>query len=430
MKRRQALHALAGLGAGLLIGPVRSAQSLLPAAKTGRVVVVGGGWGGLSAAAHLRRALPAWDVVLVERQARFFSLPLSNAWLIDRVPGATLDHDYRQAAARHGYTFIQAEVRGIDRASRRIETDNGHLGYDWLVLSPGIVETLAPWVEGDPAALGAIRDRFDGAFVGPAGVRQLKQRLHAFAGGDWVMTVPPAPYRCPPTPYERAVAIASWWRERQIKGRLIVLDPGAGMAGYRDTFHRQFSDLIEFKPFVRIERVDPFKQVIHTDFDEIPFAEATLAGPQQAGALVAMAGLERRREQNEATGWADVDARTLQSQADERVFVIGDAVGLVSPLFGHYPKTGHMAVHHGRIAAAGIAARVQGKPFEPPFPDSTCWVYDSYTPPEMVRIDASYRIRGDGAMEQTIDQARENQPRGEEMAWAEGMFGEMFGTIK
>lgn len=427
MKRRQLLQALAGLGAGLILGPARSAQALLPPASKGRVVVVGGGWGGLSAAAHLRRALPAWEVVLIERQARFFSLPLSNAWLIDRVPDATLDHDYRQAAARHGYTFIQAEVRGIDRDSRRIETAEGHLDYDWLVLSPGIAEHLAPWVEGDTAALGKIRERFDGAFVGPAGVRQLKQRLHAFAGGDWIMTVPPAPYRCPPTPYERAVAIATWLQQKQLKGRLIVLDPGAGMAGYRETFHRQFSDRVVFKPFQRIEHIDPFKQVVHTDFEDYPFAEALLAGPQQAGALVRMAGLERRNDHGEATGWADVDARSLQARADERVFVIGDAVGLVSPLFGHYPKTGHMAVHHGRIAAAAVAARVQGKPFEPPFPESTCWVHDSFTPPEMVRMDASYRIRGDGALEQNIDQARENQPRGEEMAWAAGMFAEMFG---
>ena len=427
MKRRQALHALAGLGAGLVFGQARSAKALLPPAKTGRVVVVGGGWGGLSAAAHLRRALPAWDIVLIERQARFFSLPLSNAWLIDRVPDATLEHDYRKAAARHGYTFVQAEVRGIDRAARRIETADGRLSYDWLVLSPGIAENLDAWVGGDAAALTAIRAQFDGGFVGAAGVRQLKQRLHAFKGGDLLMTVPPPPYRCPPTPYERAIAIATWFKQHQIKGRLIVLDPGAGMAGFRDSFDRQLSEHVVFKPFQRIERVDPFKKVVVTDFDEFPFTDAILAGPQQAGALVAMAGLDRRNDHGEATGWADVDARTLQSVADERVFVIGDAVGLVSPLFGHYPKTGHMAVHHGRLAAATIAARVQGKAIEAPFPESTCWVYDSFTPPEMVRIDASYRIRGDGALEQTIDQARENQPRGEEMAWAEGMFGEMFG---
>ena len=423
MKRRTALHALAGLGAAALMPLARGTQSLNASNAKGRVAVVGGGWGGLSAAAHLARALPGWDIALFEQRERFFSLPLSNAWLIDRVDEAMLVHDYARAATQFGYRFIHTTVRGIDRTARRIASDAGRFDYDWLVLAPGIAERLDPWVDGDPDALATLKTRFDGAFTGPDGVRDLKTRLQRFTGGDIVLTVPPAPYRCPPTPYERAIALATWMDRKQLPGRIMVVDPGTGMAGYRDAFDRQFGERIRFMPFARIERVDPHKQVLVTDFDEIPFTEAILAGPQQAGPLVSAAGLER-----DDTGWADVDGRTLQSRADERVFIIGDAVGLVSPLFGHYPKTGHIAVHHGRIAAAGIAAGIQGKVFEAPFPESTCWVYDSFDPPEMVRIDASYRVRGDGALTQQIDQARENQPRGEELAWARGMFAELFGA--
>ena len=96
-----------------------------------------------------------------------------------------------------------------------------------------------------------------------------------------------------------------------------------------------------------------------------------------------------------------------------------------SQLFGHYPKTGHMAAAQGRIAAQQIAARAAGREADHPLPESTCFVLAGTEPMEMVRIETSYRVRGDGLIQQAVRQHYDAQPRDEDIVWAKGMFADL-----
>ena len=209
MKRRQLLAGGLGLAA---LAAVPLARASAP-----RVVIVGGGWGGLAAARQLRLLAPSLDVLLIERQGEFRSLPLSNRWLVGLADAQGLVRDYREVASRHGYRFMQDEVLAIDRERRQVTTRSQTLDYDWLILAAGIREDFSAWYGDDTEAMRHTRQAFSSGFTGGGDLLRLKARLDSFAGGDLVMTIPPMPYRCPPAPYERACMIASLIKRRNLK---------------------------------------------------------------------------------------------------------------------------------------------------------------------------------------------------------------------
>jgi len=405
------------LAAGLLpfLRPLRAAAGE-------RVLVVGGGWGGLSAASHLRRLAPDLDVLLVDRQPAFHSFALSNRWLVDHGVGAIERHDYTRLAANWGYRFVQASVEGIDREQRVATTSAGRLPYDWLVLAPGIRENYAAWQVDDATTVTGLRQRYSGAMLSAADLPAVKKRLAGFTGGDLLMTIPPAPYRCPPAPYERAMLIAWWLKTRKIPGKLILIDPNPMMPAFRSILLERFKDQITYLDHATVRQIDPARKTVATDIDDIRFDEALLCPPQEAADLLWQAGLIRRDDGGRSTGWADQGALDFRSVVDERVFVIGDAAGLVSPLFGHYPKTGHVANRMGAIVARQIAARSTGQTYPVLLPESVCHVLSSVDPDEQTRIETTYRQRGDGFLLQQVKQARNPNPEGEDVAWAEAIY--------
>lgn len=415
--------ALAACAAPLFAQP---APALLPPSKGRRAVVVGGGWGGLSAARHLRALAPELEVVLLERNPSFFSMPLSNKWLAGLVDEKLLTHDYRAAAQAYGYAFLQAEATAIDRDTRRVHTAAGTLDYDWLVLAVGIRHDYAAWFGDDRRAAGEARQRFFCAYTPGGEFRALKAKLDAFKGGDLVMTIPPPPFRCQPAPYERALVIAHLFKTRAVPGRLTLLDPNPPPQRFADVFEEQYKDQVTVLPHARIKSVDPFAKTLSTEFDDLRFDDALLMPPQQAGELAWQAGLIGRDGQGKPTGWAAQDPLHLNAAGDERVFLVGDLIDRASPLFGHYPKSGHLAARLGRIAAQEIAARSRGQAPETLLPESSCFVTTRLSPQESLRIGTHYRIRGDGLIVQTTKQDADFNPRGEDVDWAKGMFRELF----
>lgn len=276
-------------------------SELLPRGRGQRVVIVGGGWGGLTAARHLRDLAPDLEVVLVEKSASFRSLPMSNKWLVGLAQECGRSQDYAAAARAWGYRFAQAEATAVDREQRRVITLSGTLDYDWLVLAVGIRYDYAPWFGDDRRAAAQARKLYPAGFVTDE-LDVLKQKLADFKGGDFVMTIPPAPYRCPPAPYERAVMIAWLFRQRKIKGRLVIVDPGPGMQAFNRVFADRYKDQILHLTHVSVKSVDPFNKTIVTEFDDLRFDDGILMAAQQAGDLVWQAGLVGRDGDGKATG--------------------------------------------------------------------------------------------------------------------------------
>ena len=422
VSRRRFLAAGVAFGAGHCFG--QPLPEMLPASSGRRVVIVGGGWGGLTAARRLRQLVPELEVVLIDRDAAFRSLPLSNQWLVDRTPDALMQQDYAAAARAWGYRAIRAEVAAIDRERRRLHTAQGALGYDWLILAAGIRHDYRPWFGDDARAIDQARREFPAGFMAGE-LDALKRKLMEFKGGDLLMTIPPPPLRCPPAPYERAVMIAWLLKTRRIRGRLILVDAGGGMQRFNRMFAERYKEQIVHLTHAAVKAIDPFRKTLSTEFDELKFDDAIIIPPQQAADLVWQAGLIETDAAGKPGGWAGFDPLHLHAIGDERVFLVGDLLGRASSLFGQYPKSAHMAAHPGRIAAAEIAARSRGKLPPPQLPESVCHVYTDVEPPEMMRIDASYRLRGDGLIAQTVRQHEDPQPRGEDRLWAQALYAEM-----
>ena len=383
------------------------------------VIVIGGGWAGLAAA---RRLASACDVLLIERQTQFVSLPLANRWLAGRADERRLTQDYGGAATAFGYRFLAAEVSEIDRDRRLVETSAGRFAYDWLVLATGISEDTAGLFAGDIAAARHCREHFASTYTSDAPLAALKRQLAEFAGGEFLLTLPLAPYRCPPAPYERAVIIAHAIRTRGLKARLTVVDPNPPWPAYQRIFSERYRAQVNYLPNTRLRQLDPYRQLATLDIDELRFAAAIIMPAQGAGPLCQAAGLTAP-----GSAWAATDARHFGATADARIFIVGDSVGAVSPLFGHYPKTGQLASRMGQIAATEILGRLAGQPGEPALPDSTCYAYVDLEPAEFVRLDTSYRWRGDGVLQQSIRQQRVHYPDGEDDAWLDAAHQQLFG---
>ena len=414
MHRRHCLQlaAAALLTAGGFARPSR-AQPAAP-----RLLILGGGWGGLAAARELRRLLPAAEITLVDRSPQFFSRPLSNRWLVGLSDEALLRRDLVAAARTQGYRFVAAEVLAVDRQSRRVETSTGPLPYDWLLAAPGISEDFSPWFGVDRDAAAHCRQQHPSGFAESEGLLRLKALLQDFRGGELLLNIPPMPYRCPPAPYERAVLLADWLQRKRLPGRITILDPNLPAIAFDRIFRESYREQILYLPQSGVREVDLANKRVVSDFDTIDFSAAILMPPQRATIIPGLSPTP-------AAPWLAVEPHSLQLVGDERVFVIGDAIDRVSTLFGHYPKTGQIAARQGQIAARQIAARSKGDAAASELPNSTCIVIQRAEPLEMTRIDTHYRRRGDGEIMQTVRQQRLPQASNEDQSWTQAMFGEL-----
>jgi hypothetical protein len=300
------------------------------------------------------------------------------------------------------------------------------LDYDWLILAAGIRYDYAPWLGDDARAIEAVRRLYPAGYVAGE-LDVLRRKLDEFKGGDLLMTVPLGPSRCPPAPYERAVMIAASLKARNIKGRLLLVDAGGGMQRFNRVFAERYKDQIQHLTHATIKAIDPFARTLATEFDEIRFDDAIIIPPQGAADIVRQAGLLETDAAGKPGAWAAFDPLHLHAVGDERVFLVGDLLGRASPLFGAYPKSAHMAARQGRIAADEIIARARGVMPAPTLPDSECYVHTAVDPAEMMRIEARYRLRGDGLIVQTVRQHEDPQPRGEDLEWERGLYREMLG---
>ncbi|WP_397473833.1 FAD-dependent oxidoreductase [Pusillimonas sp.] len=397
-----------GLPSTTLASPaaIHSKTTLLPRRGKGpRIVVAGGGWGGMTAARYLRQYIPDADVVLLERNPTFWSGPMSNKWLIDIVDTDFLNHDMLDPANRYGYTLINTTVNGIERDKKTVRTTHGAIDYDYLILSGGIRDAYDAWFGDDRYAAEYTRRHFPNAYIPNAEMMALKRKFKGFKGGTVVMTLPPPPHRCPPSPYERACLIAWHFKTNNIPGKIIILDPKAKIApigeGYRAAFEELYPDIITHVPNAAVKEVDPFNKRIKTAAGDFDFDHAILMPPHQAADMVWYAGLIGKGPDGKPTGWADIHPRLFTASDDDDVYVVGDAMGAISDQFGHYPKSAHVAHAIGKIVAKNIAERVAGKEVVPVLPDNLCYMMVNGDPQEEISVVFEYEVDPTGKVLQS-----------------------------
>jgi NADH dehydrogenase FAD-containing subunit len=405
------------------------AAELLPRrAGKRRVVICGGGWGGMTAARYVREANPDLEVVLLERNPVFWSCPMSNKWLIDAIDTGFLLHDYLTPARRHGYEFVQAEITAIDRSRRTVHTSRGTVAYDWLVIAGGIRYGFEAWFGNDRRTIDYTRTTYASAYIPSAEHISLKRRIQDFKGGTIVMTLPPPPHRCPPSPYERAALMAWWFKSRKIPAKIVILDPKPRIApisiGFRDAYAELYPDIVQHVPNASVREVDPYGKVVKTAAGDFRFDEAILMSPHQAADLVWQADLIGRTPDGRPSGWADVHPLFYNAKDDPQVFVIGDSVGMVSPKFGHYPKSGHVANRMARSVAKYIAQQSKGEALAPIIIDNLCYMLVNNEPKEAISVQFDYRIGDDGLLEQRQIDYNDRDPKlwAEDLRWASIMY--------
>ena len=357
----------------------------LPPKSGLRAVVVGGGWGGLTIAKHLKLRVPEMEVVLIEPRAMFMSCPVSNLWLASLVDFDFITHSFIDAARNNNYIFFNATVLDVDREKRKVYTEKGYLEYDYLVLSPGIDYDYDAIGVHDPAHKLALMTNYPAAFKPGSEHITLKAKIDNFTGGLFLLTVPSGNYRCLPAPYERACMIASVFKRKKIPAKVILLDFNYEIKikaeGFHAAFDELYKDYIEYYPSITIVNVDVEKKRVIDNFDEYPFEEASIYPRIRGAQLIETLGLvSKTSPQKEAR----INQYRNNLIDDLRVYVIGDSRST------GFSKSGSTAQSEARFVAKVIAGRIKGEEIEWESPYTSCFSMVGAEPMEAIYFGSEY----------------------------------------
>jgi NADPH-dependent 2,4-dienoyl-CoA reductase/sulfur reductase-like enzyme len=413
--RRQFLRGSCAVGLGLLGGCAPAMQGDFMPKSGKRVVVVGGGWGGATAAKYLRLADPSIEVVLLEPNKEFISCPFSNLVLsgVRTLDSLRIGYD---GLRKHGVKILHASAAAIETDIQRVRVGEGFLQYDRLILSPGI-DFMFEQIEG----AGPQDERVVHAWKAGPQTTRLAQQLQSMPdGGVFVLTVPPVAYRCPPGPYERISQVAWYLKTAKPKSKLIVLDANPNIVSKTGLFRAAWAAYpnIDYRANNKVTKVDFGERFVTTEFgDRVKFDVLNLIPPQRAGSIALQSGLAGADQR-----WCTVDHVTYESTKAKNVHVIGDATtGL--PV----PKSGNIANSMGKITASAVAALLAGK--QPPVmpPGNTCysWVSDK----EAIAVVNAYRIENNKVVqiEQKLTPAQSPQVAQHAIGWAQSIWHDMLG---
>ena len=372
-----ATGALTGLGG--LAWPMQALAS-----ASGKVIVIGGGFGGATCARYLKRWGPGLDVTLIERNNSYVTCPFSNEVLAGDLEIGKITHGYDKIAAG-GVKVVHDTVTGIDAGAKAITLMNGSLmKFDKLVVSPGIDFRWGS-VENDRAA---VEQAMPHAWKPGEQTLLLRKQLMAMRDGGTVIIVPPKkPFRCPPGPYERASLIAHYLKWNKPKSKILILDANSShskQAAFHEGWKKEYGDMIEWVKDTDggvITRADPGKMTLRNDFgDEYKGDVINLIPYQKAGALVESAGLTNK------DGWCSVNMGTFESAEAKDVHIIGDAC-----VAGAMPKSGHSAASQAKNCAAAIVSTLAGD--TPPEPTYANTCYSLVGPKYGISVAAVYRLK-------------------------------------
>ena len=379
MERRNFLKLL-GAGAGAATLGLAGCASAPKYTGGRKVVVIGGGYGGTIAAKYLRMMDHTIEVTLIERNDHYVSCPFSNLYLGGILPDlSSLTIKYDTLAANHGIKVVQAEVTGIDAAGHSVATSKGVFKYDSLIVSPG-VEFRADEIKGYDQEIMPHAWK-----AGPQTVLLRKQLEAMKPGGTVVLSIPLAPFRCPPGPYERTSMIAMYLKQNKPGSKIIVLDANPDIVSKKGLFlkgwKKHYEGIIDYRPAKKVTEVDNKKMsVLIEGIEEVKGDVINIIPPQKAGHIAHVAGLVG------ADGkWCPVNPVTFESTLKKDIFVIGD-----SSIAGAMPKSGYSANSEAKVCATNIVAKMNSRPLVEMSGVNTC--YSFLSAKEAVSVTGIYQV--------------------------------------
>lgn len=366
------------------IAGAASAFGLSACANGPKVVVVGGGFGGATAAKYVKRYMPDANVVLIDGAKTHFTCPFSNTVVAGMNSMSFLERSYDALANKYGITVVTDMVTSIDPVTKTVKTKGGvTFGYDKLVVSPG-VDMKWGALEGYDEAASAIMPH---AWKAGPQTALLRSQLEAMPnGGTVIISAPGNPFRCPPGPYERASLIAYYLKTQKPKSKLIILDAKDAFAKdklFKEGWEKMYDNIIEWVPAAKngkVIKVDAKAGVLETDFDKFKPAVANVIPPQSAAAIALSAGLADK------SGFCPVDPNTFESTLHKDIHVIGDAC-----IAGEMPKSGYSASSQAKVVAGAIAAMMMGD--KPPVMSAINTCYSLLAPDYGISVSGVYSVQ-------------------------------------
>lgn len=412
------------LGTTAAAAAVLAAPPVLGAARP-KVVIIGGGPGGATAARYIAKdSKGAIDVTLIEPTRKYYTCFFSNLYIGGFREFASLGHTYGTLAAEYGINVVHDWAVGVDRDARTVTLAGGDsLPYDALVVSPGI-----DFVEGSvPGWSLASQNRMPHAYKAGSQTQLLKAQIEAMEnGGTYVMVAPPNPYRCPPGPYERISMVAHVLKQKKPQSKILIFDPKpkfSKMALFQDAWQRHTPGMVEWVggEFGMVEEVRPESMEVVAGGETIKAAVCNVIPAMKSGTVAARAGLTND------SGWCSIVPATMQSQVDERVYVLGDATQN-----GDMPKSGFSANSQAKVCAMAVRHALTGSKMFPAKYSNTCW--SLLGTDDGVKVGASYQAEPEkiaktsGFISQVGEPADLRKRTYEEsIGWYSGITTDMFG---
>ena len=370
--------------ASLFTPSVLIPMSSLRAAKNAHVVIVGAGWGGLSAAKTLRNLNKSIKITIIEKEKNFKSCPISN-WVIGQIKDMKdITFSYDLFIKNNDINFITGSVSNIDTTKQSITLKDTKIKYDKLIVSPG-VKLEYEKIIGLTDALGS--NSVYTAWKAGEETRLLSNQVKNIEDNNKIIiTIPLSPYRCPPGPYERASLIANYIKKNNIKSKVLVLDANQKIVSKGKLFNQAWTelypDIIEYKVDSKITEINLKENIIFTEFDEYKFDLANIIPPQRAPDLLKHAGLVEDRKR-----WASVNAYDFSSKLSKNVYIIGDSTDRAS--VGSVPKSGYIAYSMGKVCGYAVHNALLEK--DPPSPSMINTCYSLVSQDEGISVSAVYK---------------------------------------
>jgi NADPH-dependent 2,4-dienoyl-CoA reductase/sulfur reductase-like enzyme len=389
MKRRQFIQTTSAVSA------IGSLSLLSGCASVGggngpKVVVVGGGYGGATAAKYVRM----WsdygiEVTLIEPNANFVSCPISNLVIGGSKTMADITMTYDNLVKRHGVKLIKDFVTQVDPDKRLVKLSDGtEVSYDRLILSPGVdfMFDALPGLNKPDAQQKVLH-----AWKAGAQTVALRKQLEAMPdGGVYALAIPLAPYRCPPGPYERACQVADYFSQHKPKSKVLILDANDDVTSkgplFKKAWAERYKGIVEYRGKHNVVDVDANTNTLKFEFnDDIKANVLNVIPPMRAGEIAVKSGLATSNKR-----WCEVDFLSFESKAAKNIHVLGDAIQIAPAM----PKSGHMANQHGKTCAAAVVALLTGKePNKLPIYNNTCYSFVSAT--EVVHVASVHAYDAD-----------------------------------